>query len=112
MVSVYNKYSEQGFEILAFPCNQFGAQEPKSEAEIKKFVDQYGVKFTMMSKICVNGPETHPVYTYLKAQPGCDGKIGWNFMSKFLVSKDGNTAKRFQKKTMELVDEITQLISG
>lgn len=61
---------------------QFGYQEPKGEAEIKKFVEKYGVKFMMMSKISVNGPERHPVYQYLTAQPGCEGNMMWNFRSK------------------------------
>mmetsp|Transcript_9760 Transcript_9760/g.22625 ORF Transcript_9760/g.22625 Transcript_9760/m.22625 type:complete len:113 (+) Transcript_9760:207-545(+) len=109
MVQMHNKYSEQGFEILAFPCNQFGYQEPKGEAEIKKFVEKYGVKFMMMSKISVNGPERHPVYQYLTAQPGCEGNMMWNFRSKFLVSKDGQTVTRFEKKTLELEAEIQNL---
>jgi len=96
LVTLYNKYSSQGFEVLAFPCNQFGAQEPGSDAEIKKFAAGYGVKFPMFSKIDVNGPNTHPLYEYLKtAQGGFLGSdIKWNF-SKFLVDKNGKAVKRY-----------------
>mmetsp|Transcript_24790 Transcript_24790/g.49517 ORF Transcript_24790/g.49517 Transcript_24790/m.49517 type:complete len:114 (-) Transcript_24790:164-505(-) len=112
MVKVHSQYAEKGFEILAFPCNQFGYQEPKTDAEIKKFaVEKYSAQFMLMSKIKVNGPQQHPVYTFLKAQPGCDGAIGWNFRTKFLVSKDGSTVKRFEKKTADLAAEIEKLVS-
>jgi glutathione peroxidase-family protein len=82
---------------LGFPCNQFGSQEPGTEAEIKKFAtEKYGVKFDMFSKINVNGSSAHPLFNYLKKKQG--GTLGdfikWNF-SKFLVDKQGQPVKRY-----------------
>mmetsp|Transcript_67329 Transcript_67329/g.140273 ORF Transcript_67329/g.140273 Transcript_67329/m.140273 type:complete len:113 (+) Transcript_67329:227-565(+) len=112
MATIHQKYSERGFDILAFPCNQFGGQEPAKEPEIKEFVKKYNVLFTMMSKIHVNGDNTHPVYTFLKAQPGCEGNCMWNFRSKFLVSKDGKTVKRYQKSAADLGPEIEEFLDA
>ncbi len=96
--SLYRKYHEKGFEVLGFPCDQFGHQEPGNEAEIKNFCSlTYGVSFPMFAKIKVNGPDTHPLYAYLKESlPGVLGieAIKWNF-TKFLVDKDGVPLKRF-----------------
>lgn len=78
-------YKGRGLEILAFPCNQFGHQEPGSPAQIKHFVAQKGVQFNMMQKITVNGPRAHPLYKLLK---GNAGPIKWNFFTKFLVMCD------------------------
>ena len=95
---IYEKYKDKGFFVLGFPCNQFGAQEPGSESEIKSFCElNFGVKFPLFSKIDVNGDKTHPLYEYLKkAQPGVLGSeaIKWNF-TKFLVDKQGNPVKRY-----------------
>ena len=96
--ALHAKYAEsKGLRILAFPCNQFGSQEPWPEAEIKKFAtDKYGVQFDMFSKINVNGSEAHPLFKYLKHKQG--GTLGdfikWNF-TKFLVNKEGIPVKRF-----------------
>jgi len=83
---------------VAFPCNQFGGQEPGTEAEIKKFATgKYGVQFKMCSKIDVNGKDTHPLWSYLKDQlPGLMGltSIKWNF-TKFLISREGVPVKRY-----------------
>ena len=96
--NLYQKYGSQGLVVLGFPCNQFGAQEPGSENEIKNFCDtNYHVTFPLFSKVSVNGPEAHPLYSYLKkANPGILGTeaIKWNF-TKFLVDKNGNVVKRF-----------------
>lgn len=95
---MHAKYAEsKGLKILGFPCNQFGSQEPWSEAEIKKFVtDKYGVQFDMFSKINVNGNDAHPLFKYLKHKQG--GTLGdfikWNF-TKFLVNKEGIPVKRY-----------------
>lgn len=70
LVAMYERLSPRGLEILAFPCNQFGSQEPGSAAEIRSFVDGYGVTFPVFEKICVNGSNTHPVYERLKAEKG------------------------------------------
>ncbi|MCA8889273.1 MAG: glutathione peroxidase [Parvularculaceae bacterium] len=96
--ALYEKYRDQGFEILGFPCNQFGAQEPGTEAEIASFCTlTYGVDFPMFSKIDVNGADTHPLYQFLKTEkPGLAGSqsIKWNF-TKFLVGRDGRVLSRF-----------------
>lgn len=99
--SLYQTYKEQGFEILGFPCNQFGEQEPGSDAEIKTFCSTtYPVSFPLFSKIEVNGPHAHPVYEFLKEEaPGILGSkaIKWNF-TKFLVDRSGNVIKRFASR--------------
>lgn len=99
---LYEKYHDQGFEILAFPCNQFGAQEPGTEAEIKAFCYlNYSVSFPLFAKIEVNGENTHPLYRYLKASaPGLLGTeaIKWNF-TKFLVDRQGTIVDRFAPST-------------
>jgi len=96
--ALYKKYHERGLEVLGFPCDQFGHQEPGDDAEIKEFCSlTYGVSFPMFGKINVNGAESHPLYTYLKeALPGILGlqAIKWNF-TKFLIDKDGVPTKRY-----------------
>ena len=96
--ALYEKLGPEGFTILGFPCNQFGAQEPGSEQEIATFCEtQYDVTFPMFRKVDVNGDAAAPVYKYLKsAKPGLLGTeaIKWNF-TKFLVGKDGHVVKRF-----------------
>ncbi len=100
--ALYEKYRDQGLEILGFPCNQFLKQDPGSDAEISEFCElNYGVTFPMYSKIDVNGPDAHPLFEHLKsAAKGLLGseKIKWNF-TKFLVGKDGNVIKRYAPKT-------------
>jgi len=95
--NLYTAYQAKGLEILGFPCNQFGAQEPGSAEQIQSFCStNYGVTFPMFEKIEVNGDGTHPLYLYLKEQaPGILGTTGikWNF-TKFLVSKDGQSIIR------------------
>lgn len=92
---MYNKYSEQGLEILAFPCNQFGGQEPGSDADVKRFAEGYGAKFPIMSKIDVNGAGTHPFFAALKQKAGggiLGNDIKWNF-GKFLIDRQGNVKR-------------------
>ena len=94
---LYETYHAQGFEILDFPCNQFGHQAPGTDAEIHEFCTfKYNVSFPQFSKIDVNGSNEDPLYTYLKSQQkGTLGsKIKWNF-TKFLVDKQGNVIARF-----------------
>jgi glutathione peroxidase len=95
--NLYEANKAHGLEILGFPCNQFGAQEPGSAEEIHKFCStNYGVTFPMFEKVDVNGAETHPLYKFLKEQaPGILGTEGikWNF-TKFVVSKDGQSITR------------------
>lgn len=98
---LYAKYKNQGFEVLGFPCDQFGHQEPGDDAEIKSFCDvNYGVQFPLFSKIEVNGANTHPVFRYLKSNKGglLGGTIRWNF-TKFLVAKDGRVVDRYAPTT-------------
>jgi glutathione peroxidase len=96
--ALYEKYHARGLQVLGFPCDQFGHQEPGDEAEIKKFCSlTYGVSFPMFAKIKVNGADAHPLYEYLKASlPGILGTeaIKWNF-TKFLVDKNGVPLKRY-----------------
>jgi glutathione peroxidase len=96
--SLYDKFKEKGFEILAFPCNQFGAQEPGNETEIKNFCSlNYNVTFPLFGKIDVNGKNAEPLYEFLKKEePGILGTelIKWNF-TKFLVNKKGEVLKRY-----------------
>jgi len=96
--ALYRKHRDQGFVVLGFPCNQFGAQEPGDEAEIANFCSlTYDVDFPMMKKIEVNGPKAHPLYAYLKkAKKGFLGSEGikWNF-TKFLVDRQGQVVGRF-----------------
>jgi len=96
--ALYRRFRERGFSVLGFPCNQFGKQEPGSEAEIKAFcTGRFDVTFPLFAKIEVNGDSAHPLYQYLKTQkPGLLGSeaIKWNF-TKFLIDRNGNAVKRF-----------------
>ena len=96
--ALYEKLHGRGFEILGFPSNQFGAQEPGNEAEIAQFCElNYGVKFPLFAKIDVNGSDAAPLYQYLKkAKPGLLGSeaIKWNF-TKFLVDRQGKVVERY-----------------
>lgn len=111
---LYKEYHQKGFEILAFPCNQFGAQEPGDENEIKNFCSlNYDVTFPMFSKIDVNGDGAHPLYNYLKESlPGVLGTkaVKWNF-TKFLVDKEGHPVKRYAPtdKPLDLKSDIEKL---
>ncbi len=94
---LYEKYQAQGFEIIDFPCNQFANQAPGTEEEIVDFCQsRYSVTFKQFEKIKVNGPDEHPIYTYLKSQQGgmLSSAIKWNF-TKFLVDRNGNVVDRF-----------------
>lgn len=96
--SMYKDMSGRGFEVLGFPCNQFGSQEPGDEGEIGSFCERnFGVTFPLFSKVEVNGDEQHPLFRYLKDEArGLLGTRGikWNF-TKFLVGRDGQVVKRF-----------------
>ena len=98
---VYEKYKDQGFVILGFPANNFGAQEPGTNEEIKTFCSRkYNVTFPMYAKISVKGEDKHPLYQFLTdkaANPATGGEIQWNF-TKFLVGKDGEVITRFESK--------------
>lgn len=114
---LYRTYNQRGFEVLGFPCNQFGQQEPGTAEEIGAFCERnYGVSFPMFSKIDVNGPHTHPLYRYLKqSKPGVLGsqRIKWNF-TKFLVDRHGNVVRRYapSAKPGELAARIEGLLQS
>jgi glutathione peroxidase len=94
---LYRDHKDEGLVVLGFPCDQFGHQEPGSEAEIAEFCSlTYDVTFPMFAKIDVNGSDAHPLYTWLKSEQGglLGGAIKWNF-TKFLVGRDGSVLDRF-----------------
>ena len=96
------RFSDRGFSVVGFPCNQFGGQEPGTADEISEFFSvNYGVTFPLFEKIEVNGPDRHPIYTELTAVPDAEGEAGdiqWNF-EKFLVGPDGTVLGRFRPRT-------------
>ena len=95
--ALYEKYAKDGFEILDFPCNQFGEQAPGTIQEIHSFCTaNFDIHFPQFDKIDVNGDNAHPLYTWLKAQAG-GGDIKWNF-TKFLVGRDGKVIKRYESR--------------
>lgn len=111
---LYEKYKDKGFEILDFPCNQFGNQAPGSDEEIVSFCSsRYGISFEQFHKIDVNGPDEAQLYTFLKSQKGglMGKKIKWNF-TKFLVDREGNVVDRFAptKEPVAIEKEIEKLL--
>jgi glutathione peroxidase len=112
---LHRRFADQGFEVLAFPCNQFGAQEPGSEAEIGAFCEKnYGVTFPMFTKVDVKGVSAHQLFQYLaQAKRGLFGTeaIKWNF-TKFLIDRNGETVARYapQTKPEELEAPIRKLL--
>lgn len=113
---LYQQFHQQGLEVLGFPCNQFGHQEPGSAEEIGSFCEKnFGVTFPLFAKIEVNGAHAHPLYQSLKsAAPGILGSeaIKWNF-TKFLIRKDGTVFKRYAPQTApkELIEDIQALLA-
>jgi glutathione peroxidase len=115
---LYHAHKERGFKVLAFPCNQFGAQEPGSEADIGAFCEgHYGITFPVFAKIDVNGAHAHPLYQFLRrSKPGILGIFGaggikWNF-TKFLIDQNGRVVGRYgpSTKPVKLKGEIEQLL--
>ena len=110
---IYQAYKDQGLAVLGFPCNQFGNQDPAGNEAIANFCQvNYGVSFTMMQKVNVNGSEAHPLYQWLCAEaPGLLGSkaIKWNF-TKFLVGRDGRVIKRYA--SMDKPEKIAQDIEA
>ena len=104
--ALYEKYRERGFEVLAFPANNFMGQEPGSDAEIAQFCElNYKTTFPLFSKISVKGKDIAPLYSWLTTESGFDGDIGWNF-TKFLVGPDGKVVARFDLRTAPLDDKL------
>ena len=97
--TLHETYTDRGFEVLGFPCNQFGGQEPGTEGEIAEFCSTtYGIKFPMFSKLDVNGESRHALYEELTQKEDAEGKAGdvlWNF-EKFLISPEGEIVARFR----------------
>ena len=110
---IHQAYKDQGLAVLGFPCNQFGNQDPASNEVIADFCQvNYGVSFTMMQKVNVNGADAHPLYQWLCAEaPGLLGSkaIKWNF-TKFLVGRDGRVIKRYA--SMDKPEKIAQDIEA
>jgi len=110
---LYRAFKTRGFDVLGFPCNQFGAQEPGSADEIGLFCERnYGVSFPLFAKIEVNGPNAHPLYRFLKqSKPGILGlrRIKWNF-TKFLIDRAGRPVARFAPSTKP--QDLTQRIEA
>ncbi len=111
--AIYTKYQAQGFEVLGFPANNFGGQEPGTETEIKEFCEsKYKVTFPMFAKISVKGEDQHPLYNFLTAKetnPKFAGDISWNF-NKFLVNRKGEVVARFSSKDKPDGETVTQAI--
>ena len=112
---MYDKYKDKGFVILAFPCNQFGSQEPGSEADIKQFCStKYNVNFPLFSKIDVNGDNASPIYKYLTSKdvkPVGNGPIKWNF-EKFLIDREGQVVNRFAPRTAPSDAELLKTVEA
>lgn len=112
---LWRDYGDRGFEVIAFPCNQFGQQEPGSAEEIGEFCRvNFGLSFPLMAKVEVNGPDADPLWQWLKdSAPGIFGtkKIKWNF-TKFLIGRDGRVVKRFapSAKPEDIASEVEKLL--
>ena len=112
---LWKTYGPKGFEVIAFPCNQFGAQEPGDADEIEQFCKvNFGLSFPLMGKIDVNGPDATPLYDWLKSEaPGLMGSksVKWNF-TKFLIDRKGQVVKRYapQDKPASLAKDIEKLL--
>ena len=113
--ATYQKYKDRGFKVLAFPANQFGGQEPGSDAEIKEFcTGKYHTTFPVFSKIVVKGKGIDPLYDYLTSKetdPKFSGEIGWNF-AKFLVNRKGEVIARFEPKVKPDAAPVTAAIEA
>jgi glutathione peroxidase len=112
---LHDRFADQGFTVAGFPCNQFGAQEPGTPDEISEFCSvNYGVTFPLFSKIDVNGPDRHPLYSELTAVADANGEAGdvqWNF-EKFLIDREGNIVARFRPLTEPDAPEIVAAIEA
>jgi glutathione peroxidase len=112
---LHERFSDRGFSVVGFPCNQFGGQEPGTAEQIQEFCStSYGVTFPMFEKVEVNGPGRHPIYAELTEVPDAAGEAGdiqWNF-EKFLVGPDGKIAGRFRPRTDPEAQEIVAAIES
>ena len=112
---IYESFKDRGFAVLGFPCNQFGAQEPGTEDQIKQFCEsKYGVTFPMFEKVNVNGAGAHPLYQWLTAEqtePEGPGNITWNF-GKFLIGRDGKVIGRYSPKVSPTDPKLNEAIES
>ena len=112
---LHDRFSERGFTVAGFPCNQFGEQEPGTPQEISEFCSvNYGVTFPLFAKIDVNGPGRHPLYADLTELADTDGEAGdiqWNF-EKFLIGRDGKVLARFRPLTEPEAPEVIRAIEA
>jgi glutathione peroxidase len=111
--SIYEKYKDQGLVVLGFPCNQFGKQEPGTDAEIKEFCSsKYSVTFPMFDKIDVNGEQRHSLYVALAGKESpFPGNIKWNF-TKFLIGRDGKIIARFESPTKPDSEKVVKAVEA
>lgn len=112
--TLYKKYEEQGLVVIGFPANNFGAQEPGTDEEIKTFcLTKFDVEFPMMSKVSVKGDDIHPLFKDLTTAETASfsGDINWNF-EKFLIDKNGNLVERYRSRTKPLSEDITSAIEA
>ncbi len=113
--AIYERYSDRGFTVLGFPCNQFGRQEPGSADQIQQFCQvNYGVTFPLFAKLDVKGPEQSPLYAQLTQTPddaGKSGNVGWNF-EKFLIDREGNVVRRFRSRVKPEDARVTEAIEA
>ena len=113
--ALWKQYGDRGFEVLAFPCNQFGGQEPGTADQIEEFCKvNFGLSFPLMAKVEVNGPNETPLYSWLKSEaPGVMGtkSIKWNF-TKFLIDRDGKVVRRYgpTDKPQSIAKDIEKLL--
>jgi glutathione peroxidase len=109
---LYRTYQARGFEVLAFPSNDFGAQEPGSNAEIKKFCElKYKTTFPVFSKIAVKGPQADPLYAFLTTLPEHGGKVTWNF-NKFLVDPSGQVVAHLESSVEPTSAELKKAVEA
>ena len=107
MIALDRQFSAQGLAILAFPCNQFGFQEPRSNEAIESFADSKKIKFDMMEKIDVNGSDSSMVFAWLKMSTGTEAQdISWNFGTYWLITKDGQASRHDSVSPKDLQPQI------
>ena len=113
--ALHDRYSERGFTVLGFPCNQFFNQEPGSSEQIQEFCSlNYGVTFPLFAKLDVKGANQHPLYAILTESADDSGKagsVGWNF-EKFLVGRDGKVVRRFRSKTVPEDPKVVEAVES
>ncbi|GAA2851483.1 glutathione peroxidase [Actinoplanes cyaneus] len=111
--ALHREFGDRGLQVLGFPCNQFGAQEPGTDAEIQEFCSvNYDVTFPVLAKVDVNGPDAAPLYEYLRGHVDPAEDVRWNF-TKFLVDRDGTVIRRYEPKVTpeEIGKDVAEMLS-